>query len=76
MKSMYAAATSAFFDFAVIAHGRLSPPSATGSLPASRPGIRKKPSLSPSALNASLVIQVPAIVNGPLPLVNCCQAGS
>src|SRR3954449_12302289 len=76
MKSMYAAATSAFFDFEVIAHGRLSPPSDTGWAPASRGGIRKKPSLSPSALTASFVIHVPAIVNGPLPLVNCCHAGS
>src|SRR4051812_4226014 len=76
MKSMYAAATSAFFDFEVIDHGRLSPPSDTGCAPASRRGMRKNPSLSPIALTASAVIQVPAIVNGPLPLVNCCHAGA
>src|SRR5215210_1485864 len=76
MKSMYAAATSAFLDFAVIPHGRLSPPSDTGGVPPSRLGIRKKPSLSPRAVSASDVIHVPAIVNGPLPLVNCCHAGS
>ena len=73
---MYAAATSGLADFAVIANGRLSPPSDRGASPSVCGGISMKPSLSPIASERSRSSHVPPIRNGPAPLENCCHAGS
>src|SRR5438045_1636186 len=71
-KSMYAAATSGCGDLAVIAHGRLSPPSETGGDPGVLPGMSMKPALSPIALAMSATTHVPPMKNGPLPRSKPC----
>ena len=73
---MYAAATSGCFDFDVTANGMLSPPSDTGSPPASAGGASMKPTRSPMRFSRSATSHVPAIRNVPLPRANCCHAGS
>src|SRR5262245_13823107 len=68
MKLMYAAATSAFFDFDVIAHGRLSPPIVADEPPAITGGGSMKPTFPVIFASRSAANQVPPMRNTPWPL--------